>query len=465
MSLNETAGLRLNPIFFAGEDLLENGMAVSETNSELLLDNHMGNGKLYTIVMYLTGQQASGVQALINLQCRAHSLNLPLVILEPVIVKNKFKAMATLEFDDSGASLIRRDPVIQFHDLFDLDNFNKVSTDMNYAQLVPRNSFFANAPRKIIFVVLYEGEKNEIPKLIKLWPKRNTLNNSCFDPLTSQLGGDPKYQLYQITQKGFCVVKVILFRMTRGESLVFTEAQLRRSILGGMKITDFTLVFNVWMPKFVLPGVKGRDCIHSGYRSSKGQFQSSKRLLANANYYKERFLNSHNKHLTLMIRLEHVYTFLSRRRSKAGEWSVEKCLNAAIEEVKYFQNEKSFGKPFVTLDIGKYGSKSLRSIGLENVKNNTKYISKLLSSVYGGPWNFEEWENSFTQATGGIVDSSYIAALQRTVASKAECLILVGGGMFQELTMRKYMESHDQEDWCIHFVCIKDKIYSEVEQP
>ena len=460
--------MRVTLIFFVGEDLLESGTAAlleANASKSEVESVQEGSGKLHTIVMYLTGQQASGVQALINLQCRAHSLDLPMVILEPVIVQNKFRAMPTLEFGDSGASLVRRDPVVQFHDLFDFENFNKISEDMDYAQLLPRNMFFENAPRKIVFVVLYDGEMNEVPKLIKLWPKHSTPNDSCFDPLTSQLGSDPKYQLYQIIKKGFCVVKVFLFRMTHGEPLIFTETQLTKYILGGMKVTNFTLVLNVWMPKFVLPGVKGRDCIHSGYHSSKGQFQPSKQLLANADYYKERFLKTHSKHLALMIRLEHVYTFLGRRKSKLGEWTIEKCLNAAIEEVKYFQSQKSFGKPFVTLDVGKYGSKSLRSIGLQKVENNTRYINKLLSTVYDGEWSLEEWENSFTESTGGIVDSSYIAALQRTLASKAECLVLVGGGMFQELAMRKYMESHDQEDWCIHFVCIKDKIYNELEKP
>ena len=455
-------------IFFVGEDSLESGTAAileSSASKSKLGSDLEGSGKLYTIVMHLTGQQASGIQALINLQCRAHSLNIPMAILEPVIVQNKFRAMPSLEFGDSGASLVRRDPVVQFHDLFDFDNFNRISKDMDYAQLVPRNTFFESAPRNIIFVVLYDGEMNEVPKLIKLWPKPSAANNSCFDPLTSQLGSDPKYQLYQIIKKGFCAVKVFLFRMTRGEPLVFTETQLTRYILGGMKAMNFTLVFNVWMPKFVLPGIKGRDCIHAGYHSSKGQFQPSKRLLANANYYKERFLNTHSKHLALMIRLEHVYTFLGRRKSKLGEWTVEKCLDAAIEEVKYFQSQKSFGKPFVTLDVGKYGSKSLRSLGSQTVENNTRYINKLLSSVYDGEWSLEEWEDSFTESTGGVIDSSYVAALQRTLASRAECLVLVGGGMFQELTMRKYMESHSQEDWCIHFVCIKDKIYSELDKP
>ena len=435
-----------------------NDSEIATTSNVLNFNDNDGN-KLYTIVLYLAGQQASGVQALINLQCRAHSLELPMFILEPIIPHNKFKAMST-EFGLSGPP--QMETVMKFSDLFDLELFNEMSSEMDYAQLVPRDFFFKNAPKKIVFVVLYDGKMNELPEMIRLWPKRGTPSNSCFDPLTSQLSNDPKYQIYQIIQKGFCVVKVFLYRMTRGEPLIFTEAQLRRSILGRQSFADVTLVFNVWMPKFVVPGTKGRECIHSGYHSAKEQVQPSKRLLANAKFYEREFLKADSNLLTVMIRLEHVYTFLHKPRSQYDEWTVEKCLNAAKEKVKNFQKKKSFGKPFVTLDIGKYGSKTLRSVGWEKLKTDTVLVNNLLSSLYDGEWDLEEWEASFTKATGGIDDSSYIAALQRTLASKAECLILVGGGMFQELAMRKYMESRNQSDWCIHFLCIKDNINKEV---
>ena len=381
------------------------------------------------------------------------------------MTRNKFKAMPHIAFNESEGpdlDIPTPEPALKFRDLFDLVNFDKISRDLNYSQLISRDFFFEKAPRKIVLVFIYEGEKNELPELTRLWPQHNRSAGKCFDPLTSSFNSDSKYQLYQIIQKGFCIVKVVVFRMTRGEALIFTESQLRTNILGKMKTTDFTLVFNIWMPKFVLPGTKGRECIDSGYHSSKGQFQPSQRLLASANYYKKHFMNSTDGHIALMVRLEQIYSFLHRPRSAYGNWTVKKCLDVAIQKVKEYQTNRSLGLPFITLDVGKYGSKTLKTIGLENLKNNTKYINRLLSSVYDHHWNLKEWENSFTASSGGIVDSSYIAALQRTLASKAECLVLVGGGMFQELTMRKYMESRKEKDWCIEFLCIKDRIDNEV---
>ena len=428
-------------------------------NAKIRADNSSRKAKLlYTVVLYLAGQQASGVQALISLQCLARSLGLPVALLEPVMVLNKFKAMPLVEFDASGKPLPNR--VVHFGDLFDLDIFNNFSNHMRYAPLLPRDAFFANAPRNIVLVNLYQGEMRQSPLLTRLWPEPDTPTGGCLDPLTSKFGSDTRYQVGQLVREGFCIVKVVEFQVVgHGQGRIFTESDLKKSMLGDMLYTNFTLVFNLWMPKFVLPGAKGLQCVNAGYYSAKGQFQPSRRLLDNAEYYKKHFLNSTKSYLTLMIRSEHLYTITSRPGSK---WTVRKCLEDAVDQVKYLQSKRSFGKPLVTLDIGRYGSKSIRRVGRGRLRSDMEYISELLSSVNYGQWSMREWEDSFTEATGGIEDSSYIAALQRTLASKAECLVLVGGGMFQELTMRKYMESHEKADWCMHLVCVKNAFNSAI---
>ena len=434
------------------------------SSTQVSISGSSGSNKLHTIVLYLAGQQASGVQALINVQCLVHSLDLPVVFLEPVIVQNKFKAMPLVQYNISGNSMTRESlssMVVHFSDLFDLDVFNKFSSEMNYAQVAPRDVFFASAPRKIVLVHLFQGSASKTPRLMPLWPQGDSPAGAggCFDPMKSDLDPSPKDQLRLLALKGFCVFKAVVYRVEGGgRGLIFSEAELRESVLGDLPYSDFTLVFSLWMPKFVLPGTKGLQCLHSGYHSAKGQFQPSQRLLQNAQYYKEHFLNSTRRgYLTLMIRLEHLY--VSPRKG----WTVTRCLDAAIAKIKEFQTERNFGKPFVTLDIGRYGSRSLRrNLGLDNVRRDLQYISELLSSVYGGQWNMREWENSFIEATGGIIDSSYIAALQRTLASRAECLVLVGGGMFQELTLRKYLETRNINDRCIHLLCLKNDINSEI---
>ena len=83
----------------------------------------------------------------------------------------------------------------------------------------------------------------------------------------------------------------------------------------------------------------------------------------------------------------------------------------------------------------------------------TLKVESRISSLFESGWNFKNWEESFTKATGGIEDKSYIAALQRTLATRAECLIMIGGGSFQDLTMKDYNRKHPRKkDQCIHSV-------------
>ena len=412
-----------------------------------------GINKLYTIVLYLAGQQASGVQALLCLQCSAKSLGLPLTILEPVIPSTEFKAMPPLqhyEAESPQLDAVVHDSVVKFSDLFDLDHFNEVSSSMHYAQLTTRDVFFKTAPRNIVFVNIHEGKKGQNPTLSQLWPVNDTYDG-CFDPMVSNdLTDDVKSQLHQIDRKGFCIVKVIDYRFPFRKKTLFSKSQLTKSILGEYSYSEIILTFNVWRAMFRIMGPNTKTCAGAGYKSSKGQIRPSKQLMNNVLHYEELFLNASSSQVALMVRLEHVHVFVGKDKRK--QWTIKKCLNAALKKT---QELKPQTNPFVTLDIGKFGSMVMKSS--EHQTSDTELINEFMTSLYDGQWSISEWEESFTQASGGNEDSSYIAALQRTLASRAECLILVGGGMFQELTMKKYMSTHEKANWCIHLYCIKDR--------
>ena len=118
---------------------------------------------------------------------------------------------------------------------------------------------------------------------------------------------------------------------------------------------------------------------------------------------------------------------------------------------------------FLTLDVGKYGSKSVEWVlGLSkyNLKNKSSdvitSVKKIVPALYGQKWTFKEWEESFIKATDGIENPGYIASLQRTIASRADCLILMGGGDYHRLALHGYLELHpDTSQQCLRFVCFR----------
>ena len=64
-----------------------------------------------------------------------------------------------------------------------------------------------------------------------------------------------------------------------------------------------------------------------------------------------------------------------------------------------------------------------------------------------------------------MTSGGYIAALQRAIASRADCLVLAGGGNFLKMALYQYLDNHPKRaDQCVHFLCVpkgfEDQYYS-----
>ena len=53
---------------------------------------------------------------------------------------------------------------------------------------------------------------------------------------------------------------------------------------------------------------------------------------------------------------------------------------------------------------------------------------------------------------GGMTDRGYVAALQRLLASRVDCMILLGGGDFQAFAVTDYLEYHKIGKKCVHVI-------------
>ena len=101
----------------------------------------------------------------------------------------------------------------------------------------------------------------------------------------------------------------------------------------------------------------------------------------------------------------------------------------------------------MTADIGKYGSYTWNTTVSRFQNRDRVWSSFVLETVkdtvtalYDNLWTFEEWEESF--GTGGIEDQSYISVLQKSIAGRARCLLLFGGGGFELLALYEYLRNH-----------------------
>ena len=393
----------------------------------------------YAVALRYTGQQGTGIQALMSLQCFIGSLNLPMYILEPSMTETSFGSFHELESPNNNS----RSP-LKFSDIFDLTRFNNASRSMGFAEIRSENHFQMNAPRDVILIESYRS--GETPVTLVWTSKEN----------------DPCY-IDQHIPMGYCIRRVVSVNGKKDIKVshqIFTEDELFSVILGSWQPQEVTLVFRQWhTPWYVFSSRSSSplQCKNIRSVSTETQFHTSQTLLNDAQRYENHYLGSKNK-LAIMFRLERMLISLNIKKSRKQIdnviTSATKCLQEVLHIAEEIWMNHGYSKPLVTLDVGKFGSISWRDRNNSASRNTIKLVRGIHSKLFINQWSFNEWENSFTRVATIPTNSGYIAAFQRTLASRADCLVLVGGGYFQELALHDYKKNHpDRSAWCIYIVC------------
>ena len=359
-------------------------------------------------------------------------------ILEPVISDTMFNSVP---HGHQNAS-------VAFSDLFDIQHFNRISESVGYPILATRQEFFSDGPKEAILMM--KAPRSSPASIV--WAADSELDGkrSCYEFV--QNSSDI---LKLIKESGICFVRIIKAPYNHKRSTLSNE-DFREIIFGDLLPEHVSLVFKGWSSLWYAQNNLETHplCRGIGTSSSKAQFLPSPRLLSDAKHYEKHFLNSSND-VALMFRIERMVQYVYMKgHSHVSSILVDNCLNEAVKVAK---EQRKFGYPVVTLDLGTFGSSSLytsRFLNEDLVEHLTRKSKMLVTSLYDNKLTFEEWETSFKKAAGGMENSGYIAALQRTLASRAKCLVLVGGGNFQDLALKDYLMNHpNKEDQCIHLVC------------
>ena len=416
-----------------------------------LSDNLIKKRQGYVTALTYSGQQGAGIQALTSLQCWATSFNLPVQILEPIMYKTNF--LSFLKEDKNGTFM-------RFSDFFDVEHFNQVSRSIGFqVPIGKREDFFSNAPREVIFIreKMVPSNVSMTERVLKVvWSADSAQNreNRCYQ--------DDKVNktMAPLLKENFCIIKVIEGSFLLKSHYIFSDKEVQSIIYKNRSPQDTTLIFSFWRTPWYVENAELNQpdmCKNVGRQSSKTQFLPSPRLLSDSIRYEREYLGSSNE-VALMLRIEHMIEFLDQNKNAARDepWTVDTCL---LEALKVTKAHLKSGRPMVTLDMGKFGSEFwnflVKTRGVD-VDGLTRKSELLVEALFDGKLTFEEWEDSFTRATGGVEHSGYIAALQRTLASRARCLVLVGGGTFQDLALKDYQRNHpNKKDQCVHRVCIK----------
>ena len=417
------------------------------SSSRVAGDNSLPRG--YLVNLKYDGQQASAEHALVLQQCWLGALNLSnTYIVEPFLRQTVYQGYPPQQIGRGSQK------ALLFSDLHDLDHYNTVSRRRGFAQVATWQDFLKNSPRRVVFVNL--GSTHLDPTHYSMECPNNTSQNCCL------LSPNPD-GLDFFTRRGYCVVKIINIH-TPGHTL--GDESLREHLYGSWRPEDVTVVFRHWMQANSAQHFS--QCYRIFRRSVMTELLApSKQLLEESAVYRDMFLGGRmSPVLSVMIRVERVieqsveggHAVVARQNGAMRRAYLDKCFKSLFETADKLSNNT---EPFVMADIGKFSSNSWNRIltELNYSKSEARHVFDTTRRAVERLVNqsFTQWEGTFVRSTANSSQwksPAYISALQRTIAVSSDCLLLFGGGNFQEVALSAYLQKHPSKSTqCVHIVC------------
>ena len=372
------------------------------------------------------------------------SLHLNVPIVEP-FVQNSVLGGLREEYDK-----------IKFSDIFDLEMFNHVSRSEGVARIVPYSRYLHHASRDAIFVKMERiGKKlSHLPPPEVVWAATPG-SDECYQLPANSSVVLPHYE----DGHHYCYVRVVRAYHQILNKNTITSEQFYSTVLGGEELEGLTVILSLWRTPWHVS-----DCRTVTVRPPK--IRDSPRLVQAVERYKQQFALPDGQYVAVMLRAEHAYLMIHShiRNHKPTGYTLQQCLDEASTEAHAVLTEMNSSSVFVTADSGRYGTSSwlssLHRPHHQGLLGITAQVEETVERLYDGRWSFQDWENSFSEATGGVEDRGYVAALQRVLASQAACLVLLGGGSFQKLALTSYLHhtKNQTHTHCVRLVCM-DRVY------
>lgn len=398
----------------------------------------------FVVAMRIYEQQTMASGNLIQLQCWAKLLNMAVV--KPFTKDSLFST----PLDET-----KHYTMLTLDETFDMDDWSQHTARLGYAPLVDWDYFVQNAPRDVIIVQIKYPTLTHVRSIHSKGlpfphpPSGEEYKEGCRFKMVSS--GKVSTTLKALS---FRIVRKVCFNFLTGDEL--SLKQFHADILGEYKPGEVTIIIDEWRGIKENQRILIKDDFCKQDLTYREHLRPSQHLLANAQAYTERFLqntdavisnsNTANKdYLAIIARYE--MTGLTRSMTKDGDPHaiIPYCLGLTLRTMEEMQRKTGLSNVFLSIDIGKYGS---RSFLLKRYFNHLEDMEAFVGKVYRGKMDIHAWEKTFETVTH-ITDGGYIAMLQQVLVVKAKCIIFVGGGSFQRHAFNLYSKLHpDERDRC-----------------
>ena len=425
--------LRPSPAFFKNATGLANCTVEYEFNHRmrrLSQDSKKGRRTGYVLCLAFREQQTRAAANMFTLQCWAKMLSVNIV--EPFIRHSRL----VVPLDAS------QDSMLAFSDLFNMWQWDALTTKLGFAPLAPWREFLSDAPREVIVVHLQYSSVLSIQQRIVSGEKATHLAFSdAYKEGCVQKPGFTERLNYLTQQHDFKVVREVCVNFKHGDEI--TISQFNQHILGPYRPREVTVLMDEW--RGLAPEENGKRVLisvpcwsHNSDRFSL-YLQPSQGVFCDAHSYQQMYLGGGRDYVGVIVRTEKIMQFQAE--------DMQQCLQQTLERLASVQKKTGLSTAFLSMDIGKYGSSSNGS------RRHQFDYSDFVGRLYGAGESIEMWERTFESVTS-VREAGYIAALQKVLVAQARCLVIVGGGSFQRHTilLHRTESKRRRRKPCVHIL-------------
>ena len=393
--------------------------------------------KAYFVTQSYGGQMTRAIKNMMVQQCWAGAIQSTTIsIIEPFSVESQLLQIPRI-WNELGKGYL--DNAARFSEYYDMSNYNMQSMGIGSAHLIRWEEFLHTAPRVAIIVRIPTYSCNKVLTHVV---------DEC------RYSASFRAYISALIDMGFVMNRKICLKcntMHKLEDLLFSNSNN----------SEVSVFINSWRNfQFVSSFIQVPDHCRVAEKTYSNFLIPSSLVVHHSESYVDNFIQK-KSYVGIMLRIERFLTLAASGRSSE---SIESCLNKTLAVYDKLMSLKKDVGAYITVDIGKYGSGIMQKEGAvaRFGKGSIGFIIKLVESVfkhiYKKTVTLEDWENTFVNTTGGKLERGYIAMLQRNIAIQSDCLILMGGGSFQQVAGFQYLNNVNKKGAkpCLHTVCVSN---------
>ena len=392
-------------------------------------------------------EQTNGARNLWQLEMWAKLLDMK--VAEPFAVDSMFGVMGAVPHFNQA---------LRFRDYYDIEKWNRKVNEYGGSPLVKWEDFLSKAPRQAI--ILYA--------LLRPLKKPLTVTYGVDDMKKYHVS--PRVQISDDAmlwiKNNFNISRVVNFVYSSIYQHILTLKEFNSYVFGDLKPHGVTLIWVHWIGI----GASNRITIKSAPssfidltniefnyplkpHSVKPDISPSQQVLKAYKSYVSKYFGN-RKYVGIVFRTHTVMYYLpggNHRDFVQQSKHLLKCSKTLHKTLDKIRNKWGI---FLAYDLGTYGSR--KGYFDPNDKGLIPLRDQILLDVFNGSVTVEQREEMLLKAAGGITDRGFIAALEKTIAVNADCIILLGPiSSFVRSAASDYISLHDNNR-CVVSICSED---------